>query len=133
MSASELEHVAELVLRDFAASGARFVFMGRSWEATPGQTMGWLGVADDDSDSAAGIHSLRDAGQAGNLASVADQVQDFASEVLALVTGNSTWPPCPQHPDRHPLQARVVAGDAVWRCPVSGAVAAPVGRLAGTA
>ena len=90
-------------------------------------------MADEDNDSAVGIYTVRDAGHADNVASVADQVQDFASEVLALVTGNSTWPPCPQHPDRHPLEARVVAGDAVWRCPVGGAVAAPVGHLVTTA
>ena len=115
MSATELEQVAATALRDFAASGVRFVYLGPAWEATPGQTMGWLGVADDDNDSAVGIHMLRDAGQAANLASVADQVQEFASEVLAFVTGNSTWPPCLEHPDRHPLQACVVAGEAVWR------------------
>ncbi|SDM75135.1 hypothetical protein SAMN04487981_102467 [Streptomyces sp. cf386] len=45
----------------------------------------------------------------------------------------AVWPHCPDHPDTHPLQARVVDGTAVGACPKGGAVFARVGGLEGDA
>ncbi|MGW6903081.1 hypothetical protein [Streptomyces sp. NPDC054940] len=70
---------------------------------------------------------------AQRLASLADQVQEWAVEALWSEGVAAVWPHCPDHPDTHPLQARVVDGTAVWACPKGGAVFARVGGLEGDA
>ena len=62
------------------------------------------------------------------VAQVADQVQGWAVEELwGSVPTN--WPPCPQHPTTHPLQAVVRDGAARWICPEDGTAVAVVGAL----
>ncbi len=63
------------------------------------------------------------------IASVADQVQEWAVEQLWYAGRPATWPECPQHPDGHPLEASVMDEVAVWRCPRSKARIATVGSL----
>ncbi|SRR6266700_2149030 len=84
--------------------------------------------------SGLGIRLLADAPRAEQLAHLADQVQEWAVEVLWAVGKSAVWPQCPEHPDSHPLQPQVVdeytnAAHAVWRCPKSGHVIAPIGEL----
>ncbi|GHC64839.1 hypothetical protein GCM10010349_36240 [Streptomyces flavofungini] len=67
---------------------------------------------------------------AEQVASLAEQVQDWAVEALAAQLLPATWPECPDHPASHPLAASVTEGVAVWSCPRSRRVVAPVGALA---
>jgi hypothetical protein len=65
------------------------------------------------------------------LASVADQVQEFIHEGILWYGGKPVvWPQCPLHPDSHPL-APVVDGTQgpVWTCPRSAHVVARIGAL----
>jgi hypothetical protein len=64
-----------------------------------------------------------------DVADLAEQVQGWAVEALWGEGLPAVWPQCPTHPDTHPLTADVDRGSAVWRCPRSGTVIAPVGRL----
>lgn len=68
---------------------------------------------------------------ADRLASLADQVQEWAVEALWSAGAAAVWPHCPEHPNSHPLTATVVAEAAVWTCPRSGAVVARIGALEG--
>lgn len=63
------------------------------------------------------------------LVTIASLVQDVVSETLAT-TNRSNWPICPLHPHNHPLIPEELApGTAVWICPRSGRVMAPIGGL----
>jgi hypothetical protein len=86
--------------------------------------------------SGQGIRLLSDAPRSVQLANLADQVQEWAVEALWSIGRSAVWPQCPEHPDSHPLQPQVVdeytsAAHAVWRCPKSGHVIAPIGELSG--
>ncbi|RKN43836.1 hypothetical protein [Streptomyces hoynatensis] len=63
------------------------------------------------------------------LAGIAEQVQEWAVEALWQEGLPAVWPECPAHPRTHPLAATVAGGTAVWSCPRSGRVVAPVGEL----
>ncbi|GAA4364556.1 hypothetical protein [Nocardioides caricicola] len=41
----------------------------------------------------------------------------------------SNWPRCPEHPDNHPMAAKVVDGRAVWTCPRGDRPVAGIGGL----
>ncbi len=64
------------------------------------------------------------------IARASDQVQEWMFDQLGR-TAPTNWPPCPLHPEGHPLNAKAADGMAVWMCP-SGAVIAEVGNLAAT-
>ncbi|MGV9884693.1 hypothetical protein [Streptomyces sp. NPDC003006] len=84
--------------------------------------------------SGAGLVARVGAGVAERMADFADQAQDWAVEALCAQSRPAVWPECPAHPDSHPLAAGVVKGVegvAVWSCPRSGRVVAPVGELGG--
>ncbi|MEU7580535.1 hypothetical protein AB0B50_23370 [Streptomyces sp. NPDC041068] len=68
-------------------------------------------------------------GPAEQVADLADQAQGWAVEELCAAGKPATWPECPTHPDSHPLEAGVVKGVAVWSCPRTRQVIAPVGSL----
>lgn len=68
------------------------------------------------------------------LARLADQVQEWAVEVLWAIGRSAVWPECPEHPNSHPLRVDVSADEAgaeraVWQCPKSGEVAFAVGEM----
>ncbi|MEI5099981.1 hypothetical protein RB200_17255 [Streptomyces sp. PmtG] len=81
--------------------------------------------------SGAGVSVPEGCGRAEQVAGLAEQVKDWAVEALAAQLLPATWPECPDHPGSHPLDAGVVRGAAVWSCPRSRRVVAPVGGLAG--
>ncbi|MEU5932798.1 hypothetical protein [Micromonospora sp. NPDC047187] len=60
---------------------------------------------------------------------LADQVQEWAVEALWSLGCPTNWPPCPQHPDSHPLAAVVRAGRAVWVCPTLETEVGEIGKL----
>lgn len=60
---------------------------------------------------------------------VADAVHEAVVEGLWSAGRSTAWPPCPAHPDTHPLEVGVQAGRIVWACPTSGERVAEVGGL----
>jgi hypothetical protein len=84
--------------------------------------------------SGQGILLLADAPRPEQLANLADQVQEWAVEALWSIGRSAVWPQCPEHPDSHPLKPLVAdeytaEAAAVWQCPKSGRVVAPIGEL----
>ncbi|MGC4865748.1 hypothetical protein ACLQ3B_09980 [Micromonospora sp. DT53] len=63
------------------------------------------------------------------IVTLADQVQDWAVEALWSLGRATNWPPCPQHPESHPLTAVVRADRAVWACPTVGTEISAIGTL----
>ncbi|MFF3646086.1 hypothetical protein [Streptomyces sp. NPDC002564] len=79
--------------------------------------------------SGRGVSVAEHCGAAEQVADVADQVQEWVVEELCALLRPAVWPECPAHPGTHPLAAGVERGVAVWSCPRSGRVVAPVGGL----
>ncbi|MFD5699926.1 hypothetical protein [Streptomyces lasiicapitis] len=79
--------------------------------------------------SGVGVSVPEEQDAAEQLASLAEQVKDWAVEALASQLLPATWPECPHHPASHPLDAEVAEGVAVWSCPRTRRVVAPVGTL----
>jgi hypothetical protein len=63
------------------------------------------------------------------VAEVAGIVQEVVIKELWRSDLPVSWPPCPLHPNAHPLEAGVVAGRSVWRCPKSSAEIVEIGSL----
>ncbi|GAA2378564.1 hypothetical protein GCM10010404_38530 [Nonomuraea africana] len=63
------------------------------------------------------------------VADLADQVQEWAVEALWQEGLPAVWPECPAHPDTHPLTAVIRDDTAVWSCPRSRTIIAPIGQL----
>ena len=115
------------VLRDLRDTGAPVPMVeDRAWTGDPAAPSAMLGSPDG---SGRGVFVHRGIPAVEAVATVADQVQEWAVEELASA-GRSNWPPCPRRPATHPLGAVARAAAAVWICPVDGAVIAPVGELA---
>jgi hypothetical protein len=60
------------------------------------------------------------------LADLADQLQEWEVEELAVAGRPATWP---EHPDSHPLAPQARRDQAVWCCPASGQVISIIGAL----
>lgn len=76
-----------------------------------------------------GVSVLRSASAPERVADVADRVQEWVIEGQLWGAAPTNWPRCPHHPDSHPMQAVVEDDEAVWICPASHEVVAPVGDL----
>jgi hypothetical protein len=114
------------VLHDLEATGAPVPRVeGSDWQDWPGAESALLWSADR---SGAGVWVDTDRSDAEQVAMLADQAQDWVVEELARA-GSTNWPPCPDHPDNHPLTAGVHHGTASWSCPTSGRVVSEIGRL----
>jgi len=59
---------------------------------------------------------------------VADQVQEWAIEEL-WGEAPTNWPPCPHHPNSHPMKVSTSEAAAMWTCPADEAPIAPVGAV----
>ena len=57
------------------------------------------------------------------------QAQDWIIDLLQHSGRPPIWPECRLHPGTHPLKVTDAAGTAVWSCPKTGDVIAPVGSL----
>ena len=67
--------------------------------------------------------------EADAVVELTDKVQEAAIEAVWLRTGNSTWPPCPEHPDGTPLEPALHEGAAFWFCPNDHRAIAKIGTL----
>jgi len=79
--------------------------------------------------SRTGISMLSGESAVEQIVSLADQLQEVAIEALWTERLPVTWPQCVLHPDTHPLEPAVEAGQAIWRCPQSSTVVAAIGSL----
>ena len=82
-----------------------------------------------DDGSGTGVFLDPDVSDAESAAHVADVVHDIAVDELWGQGRDTAWPPCPEHPEAHPLV--IAEGDPAprWTCPRSGDVIAAVGAL----
>lgn len=115
------------VLRDLRATCAVRLVVREEWH----DQIGELAMLYAPDGSGAGLVVRFGSSAAERTADFADQAQDWAVEALCAESRPAVWPECPEHPDSHPLEAGVVKGAAVWSCPRSRRVAAPVGGLGG--
>ena len=117
----------EPVLRDLASAGLQpptFEDGDRLGDVECPSSMMW---AADGSGSSVSV--TRAAPQVDRVVEAADRVQEWTIESQLWGIGPTNWPPCPQHPANHPLQAAARGGVAVWECPADGTVAAPIGSI----
>jgi hypothetical protein len=96
------------------------------WSGIDGQL---TGTVSGPSGSRWGVYAMAGEPVPEQIASVADQVQEWAVEELWSIGLPTNWPPCPEHPHTHPLAAAVRDGTAVWRCPATEAVVSEIGQL----
>jgi hypothetical protein len=115
------------VLRDLKNSGSVIpAVRDGEWSSFEGQVTAMLYGPDG---SGQGISAMIGEPLPQRIASVADQVQEWAVEEPCSIGGPTNWPECPQHPDSHPLSAVVREGQAGWNCPKTGHVVSEIGQL----
>jgi hypothetical protein len=68
-------------------------------------------------------------GHVERIASMADQVQEWAIEERWGAGASTNWPCCPLHPDNHPMQAVACGDGASWTCPAGQTAIALIGAL----
>ncbi len=126
---SALSEALAPALRDLENSGVPLPEVrDRQWSDVPGQVTAMLYGPDG---SGQGVSAMAGAPRPDRIASVADQVQEWAVEALWQAGRPATWPECPEHPGSHPLAAQLRDPRAVWTCPKTGNPTRAVGELAG--
>ncbi|RBY87171.1 hypothetical protein DQ244_17760 [Blastococcus sp. TBT05-19] len=122
----QLALALEPVLRDLRATGGPLPRVVPSdWPGDGGVAGAMLWHSDG---SGSGISVVLDRPAAEQVAHVTDVVHDWVVEEL-WGTAPTNWPPCPGHPESHPLEVRR-SGDAVeWVCPADGTAVRRVGDL----
>ena len=125
-----LSEALALVMRDLAASRAVLLEVRDvQWSDFPGHDTAMLHSRDG---SGQGISVMAGDAFPEQVASVADQMQEWAVEELWARHRPATWPECPDHPNAHPLSPRVRNRRAVWVCPKTGRFVSDVGGLPGS-
>ena len=129
----------DAVMRDLAAHriGLRLQVPERRGEGVPGPSSATAEADDQPADlwvwqddgSGTGVFVDPEAPDAESAAHVADVVHGAAVEALWGQGRDTAWPPCPEHPEAHPLVVAEGDPEPCWTCPRSGAVHAPVGSL----
>lgn len=115
------------VLHDLGHSGAPVPDVrDEPWSDFPDQVTAMLHDTDG---TAQGVSVMAVDSLPERIASVADQVQEWAVEALWRAGRPATWPECPEHPNAHPLAAAVEKGRAVWICPTTRHLVSEIGRL----
>ena len=115
------------VLRDLRTSGSVLpAVRDQQWGGIEGQATAYLYSPDG---SGQGVSVMTGEPAPQQIASVADQVQEWAVEELCSVGRSTNWPLCPEHPSSHPLSPVVQGGQAVWACPATGRQVSEIGHL----
>jgi hypothetical protein len=120
-----LRQAMEPVLRDLAGTGVAPRIEDDDWTGDPNHPSVMLWSPDG---SGTGVSVARFDPLVERVASVTDQVQEWAIEEL-WGKASTNWPPCPQHPNGHPMKATTRDGAAVWVCPADEALMARIGQL----
>jgi hypothetical protein len=125
---SALAEALTPVLRDLERSGSVIPEVrDDEWPGLEGQATAGLRSPDG---SGQGIFVMTGESLPQRIASVADQVQEWAVEELCSVGRPTNWPQCPNHRSSHPLSAVMQNGRAVWTCPATGRLVSEIGQLA---
>ena len=123
----ELEAAFAPIRRDLQApSGVTPTVVDRRWQEDADTASAFLYGPDG---SGMGIWIQRGLPLSTQVVTLAEQVQEWAVEALWQLGRSASWPECPHHPARHPLEAREVDGGAVWACPVLGVIIHRIGQL----
>jgi hypothetical protein len=126
MAIPVLAEALKPVLRDLKSTGAPLPEVREEdWAADPAREVAYL-VSQDGSMS--GIAVELNAAEVDRTVWVTDQVQDWVIEELQGTT-TTNWPPCPNHPETHPLRCAARGADARWVCPHDGTTFQHVGLL----
>jgi hypothetical protein len=123
-----LRRAAAPLLADLAASGLPVPdIREEAHEEREESVCGWI---QGPGRTAQGIWVLLDTSPAGQVAQLAEQLQDWAADWLHDAGRPLDWPPCPRHPGApHRLDPQVRDDRAVWACWESGQVIWPIGEL----
>ena len=121
-----LSEALALLMRDLAATRAVLPEVQHKWSDLHDRDTAMLCSRDR---SGQGVWVLGGDEFAEQVASVADQVQEWEVEELSARGRPATWPECPEHPNAHPLSPVVRDRRAVWVCTTSGVPVADVGGL----
>ena len=124
-----MEHVlreaVEPVLRDLDRAGLDAPrFEDDDWIGDSDYASSMMWAADG---SRSGFAVRRAAPLAERVAQAADQVQEWAIEGQLWGSAPTNWPPCPHHPETHPLAPSAAGSVAVWVCPADQVVVTPIG------
>jgi len=115
------------VLQDLRTCGAPVPEVrDNQWSDFPGQATAMLHDVDG---TAQGVFAMAAESLPERIASVADQVQEWAVEALWRAGRPASWPECPEHPGSHPLAAAVQHDRAVRVCPKTRHLVGDIGRL----
>lgn len=126
----ELSTALAPVLRDLRGPvGIRLKVVDEEWADLPGRATAMIW---EPSGTGMGIQVELGRPLAAQIASVADQVQEFVVEALPGVGRPTNWPRCPHHPANHPAAAAERDGEAYWICPVLGETICGIGALGAT-
>jgi len=123
----ELDSALGPVLRDLAHS-VEFEpeIRDEAWLDQANSASAWLSPGDD---SAVGVWIDLTQSPVERLVAITDQVQEWVVEVLPGIGRPSNWPPCPVHPNSHPLSPVEKNGRAVWACPTLGIEQFAIGSI----
>ncbi len=122
-----LSEALEPVCRDLERSGLQAPRLeDREWNDFPGYASAVMWAPDG---SGRGVSVDRTAPAHERVAAAADQVQEQTIESQLWGVAETNWPRCPEHPHSHPLEATTSGEAAVWVCPASRSVVAPIGGL----
>lgn len=114
------------VLRDLQSAGiAAPRIEDREWTGDPDSPSLMMWSPDG---SGMGLSVSRAAPEFERIATVTDQIQEWAIEEL-WGGGPTNWPPCPRHPDNHPMTVSTSGAAALWTCPADEVAIVPVGEL----
>lgn len=121
-----LRESVEPVLRDLRRAGIKApTFDDDDWVGDREYVSSMMWSADG---SGSGVSVRRAAPLAERVAHAADQVQEWAIEDQLWGSALTNWPPCPNHPESHPLQASVAETNAMWVCPADHSPVSPIGE-----
>jgi hypothetical protein len=129
-----LRGALEPILRDLRVSGAIVPdVLERAWDDDEDAVCAYISAGGTGSGST-GVRLRLGYEPAERLVDLADQVQEWEVEELAVAGRSATWPECPVHPNSHPLEpaGHEQAGHdraAVWRCPSTHEIIASIGGL----
>jgi hypothetical protein len=127
--AAALRAAAAPLLRDLAATGMPVPdIRTEAYEDRPWSVCGWIAGPGMPGQ---GVWVTRGGSPADRVRELAEQFQNWASDVLVDAGQPPQWPLCPEHDRGHGLMPEVSDGAAVWVCPCPDHVIAPIGALTG--
>lgn len=121
-----LEFMTPLIMDIEATAGIVPDVEDTSWDPDPEAVSVIVGKAGIKQQ---GVRIWLNLSPAERLADLARQVQEWQIETQWRAGGNTSWPNCPIHPDRHPMAAEVRGESASWCCPELGTAVGKIGEL----